>query len=141
MAKVNIVVSWRLQNTYVLPMLLHLQILLLLTPVQLVTLSLKGTMSLFIATQVVILYQTSRGQNMAAQQYCIKERHTAFLMCRDKLLEITRVHLGMEWVKRPMLQLLLLYTVSFHGLTCTLNLYIQLIVVALLWSPHITQHL
>ena len=73
---------------------------------------LKTEMSPCSVTQLVTQHQTLPGQKMATQQYCIWERRTGWLTYRDKLLEITDVQLGMEWVKRPMLQRQLLYTVS-----------------------------
>ena len=66
--------------------------------------------------QPVTQHQTSLGQKMAAQQCCMKESRTTLLTYRDKLLEITHVQLGMEWVNRKMLQLQLLYTVSLRNL-------------------------
>ena len=92
--------------------LLQIQILLPSTPVQLVKLPWKEATSLFTVMQQVTQHQTSRGQKMAAQQCCIKERRTALLTYRDRLLEITRVQLGMEWVNRKMPRLRLLYIVS-----------------------------
>ena len=71
-------------------------------------------MSLFTVMQLVIQHQTSPGQKMAVQQCCIKERHTALLTYRDRLLEITNVQLGMELGNKTILLLQLLYTVSCY---------------------------
>ncbi len=62
--------------------------------------------------QLVIQHQTLPGQKMAVQQFCIKEKPTAFLTYRDRLLEITNVQLGMKLVNERMLQPQSLYTVS-----------------------------
>ena len=57
---------------------------------------------------------------MATTQCCIKERRTALLTYRDRLLVITHVQLGMEWVKALMQQLQLPYTVSLLNLLSVL---------------------
>ena len=89
--------------------------LLRLMPVQLAKLSWKEARSLFTVMQVVTQHQTSPGQKMVATQCCIKERSTALLTYRDRLLEITHVQLGMEWVNRKMLLLQLRCIVSVYS--------------------------
>ena len=69
-------------------------------------------MSLFTVMQLAIQHPTLLGQNMAVQQCCIKEKHTALLTYKDRLLGITLVQLGMELVNTPILQLQLPCTVS-----------------------------
>ena len=89
-----------------------IQIHLCLSLLQFIKLLSRVAMSLFTVMQLVIQHQTSPGQKMAVQQCCIKERHTALLTYRDRLLEITNVQLGMEWLNQRMSQQQLLYTVS-----------------------------
>ena len=72
----------------------------------------KEATSVFTVMRLVTQHQTSPGQKVAAQQCRIKERSTALLTYRDRLLEITHVQLGMEWVNSKMLQLQLLCIVS-----------------------------
>ena len=89
-----------------------MQIHPLSTPKWSILLSWEEAASLFTAMQLVIQHRTSLGQKMAVQQCCIMARHTPLLTYRGRLLEITHVQLGMEWAKRPMLPLQLLYNVS-----------------------------
>jgi len=93
---------------------LFIQILLPSTPFLLIKLFWKETTSHFTVMQLVTQHQTSLGRKMAAQQCCIKERRTASLTYRNKLLEVTHVQLGMEWVNRKMLQLQLMCSVSYY---------------------------
>ena len=106
---VNQIILEKSNSTQMFP---SIQIRLLLTRHWSIELSWKEAISLFTVTQLVIQHQTSPGQKMAARQCCIMARRTAFLTYRDRLLEITHVQLGMEWVKGRMLLLQLLYTVS-----------------------------
>ena len=76
---------------------------------------LREATSHFTVMHLVTQHQTSPGQKMAAQQCCIKERRIALLIYRDRLLEITHVQLGMEWVNRKMLQLQLMCIVSVYS--------------------------
>ena len=91
-------------------------------------------MSLFTVMQLVIQHQTSPGQKMAIQQCCIKERHTALLTYRDRLLEITNVQPGMELGNKTILLLQLLYTVSVLFVCLFLYFFISFFIFIYLFS-------